>query len=215
MHPHEHLHGLVPRRWLHGDARPQPREWIRARPRRRGAAAPSPADGDGAEELKPLGGGHGLAPPGYVEPSLLQEGNQRGEHLERREVHVLDDDPTSARDSLGQRPGLPPELSGRGSDDVRPEQRLGIRLRVQVEDDEIFVARERCHLLEHRALTRARGALQEQGLVPAQRERHRAEVPRGAPGADHRRRRAVFRRRHSCAHSNLDAPHAHVSRRGG
>ena len=169
--------------------------------------------------MEPLGGGYGFASAGDVEPSFLEQGNQRGEHLERRQVDVLDDHPPATRHGLGQRAGLPLELAGRRADDVGTEQRFRIRLRVQVQGDKVVVSSQRGNLLQHRALTSTRGSLQQQRFIPAQRQGYRAKVTPGASGGNHGAAAPVA---HGGAPvvgtappANLHPADAHVAGRGG
>ena len=186
MHAHQNRRGLVTRGGFDGDARPQTREGIRARARRRAASRSAPADGDGAEELEPLRRGDGFPSTGHVQTPFFEKRDQRRQHFERREVHVLDHHPHALRHRLGQRARLPFELAGRRADDVRAEERFRIRLRVEVKRDEIGVSGGARHLLERRALPAPRGTLEEKRTTLAQRQRRRLEVTSSAPRLDHR-----------------------------
>ena len=128
----EHRRRLVSARGLDRDARPETREGIRSARCRDASARATRAGGDCAEELEPVGGGDALASAGHVKTPLFQQRHERGEHLEGRLVDILDDDPPPVFHRLRQSAGLPRELTGRRADDVRPEQRLGVGLRVQV-----------------------------------------------------------------------------------
>eukprot|EP00982_Pelagococcus_subviridis_P002020 15649-Pelagococcus_subviridis.AAC.4 len=186
MHPAQNLHRLVAPRRLQRDARPQPRERIRARVRRGAPAGSAAARRRRPEQLKPARGDDALASSRDVKPPLLEQRHERGEHLERREVDVFDDDPGPVRDGARQRAGPPFKLPGRRAHDVGPQQRLAVRLRVQVQRHEVVVPRQARHLLQRRGLADARGAFQEERFPAAERERDGFEVFPRAARAHHR-----------------------------
>ena len=127
--------------------------------------------------------------------------------------------------------GLPGELAGRRAHHVRPEQRLAVRLRVEVQDDEIVVTRPRRHLLQNGVCSPPAGPSRKRAVL-AQSQSCGLDVARrkfrvrtkARPGNSARRTRRPYGRRRAPTRprttpdrvgANLDAAHVRASASAG
>ena len=96
----------------------------RSAPRRRSGGGARGVHGEGGKEAEGGRRRERRRPTRQVERSALQQRRERGHHLERRPVNVLEHQPPPMGDGLRDDARLPGKLTCTLSADVRPQQHL-------------------------------------------------------------------------------------------